>query len=221
MVAKQDNQGAKMTILRNEDNTILVVDDNPDNLRLIAGILNEHNYKVRLAPNGERALATTRKEAPGLILLDIMMPVMDGFQVCRQLKQDKETAGIPVIFISALDETIDKVKAFSLGGVDYITKPFKSEEVLARVRTHLTLRFLQLQMEKKNAELQKALDEIKVLRGFIPICASCKRIRNDKGYWEQIESYISSHSEAIFSHGCCDECARKLYPDIVDSMEDS
>lgn len=210
-----------MTISQNDNNTILVVDDNPDNLRLLAGILSEHHYKIRLAPNGERALATIRKEAPGLILLDIMMPVVDGFEVCRQLKQDKETAGIPIIFISALNETLEKIKAFSLGGVDYITKPFKSEEVLARVRTHLTLRFLQLELEQKNAELQKAMDEIKTLRGFIPICASCKKIRNDEGYWEQIESYISSRSEAIFSHGCCDECARKLYPDIVGGTEDS
>ena len=207
-------------LTKTEDNTILVVDDNPDNLRLLSGILSEHHYKIRLAPNGERALATVRKEAPGLILLDIMMPVLNGFEVCRQLKQDKETAGIPIIFISALNETIEKVKAFSLGGVDYITKPFKSEEVLARVNTHLTLRFLQLELEAKNAELQKAMDEIKTLRGFIPICASCKRIRNDEGYWEQIESYISNHSEAIFSHGCCDECMKKLYPEIVNKNED-
>ena len=205
-----------MTISQKENNTILVVDDNPDNLRLLASILSEHYYKVRLAPNGERALATIRKEAPGLILLDIMMPVVDGFEVCKRLKQDKKTAGIPIVFISALNETVEKVKAFSLGGVDYITKPFKSEEVLARVKTHLTLRFLQLELEEKNAELQKAMDEIKTLRGFIPICASCKRIRNDEGYWEQIESYISSHSDAKFSHGCCEECARKLYPELLD-----
>jgi DNA-binding response OmpR family regulator len=209
-----------MTASQNESNTILVVDDNPDNLRLLAGILSERNYKIRLAPNGERALATIRKEAPGLILLDIMMPVMDGFEVCKQLKQDKETAGIPIIFISALNETVEKVKAFSLGGVDYITKPFKSEEVLARVKTHLTLRYLQLELERKNAELQKAMDEIKTLQGFIPICASCKRIRNDEGYWEQIETYISNHSEAQFSHGCCDECAKKLYPELIEGNDD-
>ncbi len=204
-----------MTVSQSAGQTILVVDDNPDNLRLLSGILQEHGYRVRLVPNGERALATIRKEAPGLILLDIMMPVMDGFEVCRQLKAEKATAGIPIIFISALHETIDKVKAFSLGGVDYITKPFKSEEVIARVKTHLTLRFLQVEMEKKNAELQKALAEIKTLRGFIPICASCKKIRNDEGYWEQIESYISSRSDAQFSHGCCEECAKKLYQEII------
>lgn len=202
---------------RNEDNTILVVDDNPDNLRLLAGILSEHHYKIRLAPGGERALATIRKEAPDLVLLDIMMPHMNGFEVCRQLKAAQETAGIPVIFISALDETIDKVKAFSTGGVDYITKPFKSEEVLARVKTHLALRRLQRNLEKKNEQLRRALDEIRILRGILPICSSCKKIRNEDGYWEQIEIYIRDRSEVDFSHGICEECARKIYPEFTDS----
>ncbi len=202
---------------RNEDNTILVVDDNPDNLRLLAGILSEHHYKIRLAPGGERALATIRKEAPDLVLLDIMMPHMNGFEVCRQLKAAQETAGIPVIFISALDETIDKVKAFSTGGVDYITKPFKSEEVLARVKTHLALRRLQRSLEEKNEQLRRALDEIRILRGILPICSSCKKIRNEDGYWEQIEIYIRDRSEVDFSHGICEECARKIYPEFTNS----
>ena len=199
-----------------KDRCILVVDDNPDNLRLFTELLREHRYKVRLAPNGNRALATIRKEAPDLILLDIMMPGMDGFEVCRRLKADERTAAIPIIFISALYETNDKVNAFALGGVDYITKPFKAEEVLSRIDTHLTLSDLQRQLERKNAALQKALDEIKTLRGILPICAACKKIRNDDGYWQQIESYISEHSDAAFSHGICEECARELYPELYD-----
>lgn len=191
---------------------ILVVDDNPDNLRLLAEILSEHHYKVRLAPHGARALATIRKEAPDLILLDVMMPELDGFEVCRQLKADEQTAKIPVIFISALHETLDKVKAFTLGGVDYITKPFKAEEVLSRVKTHLSLSLLRRQLEKKNSELQKALDEIKILQGIIPICANCKNVRDDKGYWDRVEIYISKHSEAKFSHSICPNCAKTLYP---------
>ncbi len=196
------------------NSSILVIDDNPDNLRLLAGILEEQHYKVRLAPNGARALATIEKEAPDLVLLDIMMPDMDGYEVCRKLKENELTAGIPIIFISALHDMIDKVKAFSLGGVDFVTKPFNSEEILARIKTHLSLHFLQLQMEKKNSELQKALDEIKTLRGILPICSSCKNIRDDNGYWNQIESYIHDHSEAEFSHSLCPECANKLYPDL-------
>ena len=197
-----------------KDKSILVVDDNPDNLRLLSGLLKEHDYKVRLAPNGSRALSTIRKEAPDLVLLDVMMPEMDGFEVCRQLKADDQTAAIPIVFISALNETIDKVKAFTLGGVDYITKPFKVEEVLSRIKIHLTLRFLQRQLEKKNAELQKALDEIKILKGIIPICASCKQIRDDKGFWNQVETYISEHSEARFSHSICPTCVKELYPEL-------
>ena len=215
--------GSREDVFMTEDNknsSILIVDDTPENLRLLAIILSGRGYRVRPVSNGEHAMVSIRKEQPDLILLDIMMPDMDGYEVCRQLKSDKETASIPVIFISALYETIDKVKAFDQGGVDYITKPFKTEEVMARVKTHLTLRNLQLQMEKKNAELRKALDEIKVLRGFLPICASCKRIRNDKGYWEQLESYISNHSEATFSHGCCEKCAKKLYPELLDENKD-
>ncbi|MEJ2158778.1 MAG: response regulator [Desulfobacteraceae bacterium] len=176
------------------DNTILVVDDNPENLKLLHELLAEQNFNVRIASNGSRALSTISMEAPDLILLDIMMPEMDGFEVCRQLKENDETAKIPIIFISARYETIDKVKAFSIGGVDYITKPFEAEEVLARVKTHLTLRFLQLQLETEKYELQKALDEIKTLRGIIPICANCKKIRDDKGYWSQVETYISEQN---------------------------
>lgn len=187
-----------------KDASILVVDDNPDNLRLLAELLNEHHYKVRLARKGSRALATIRKEAPDLLLLDVMMPEMDGFEVCRQLKADEETADIPIIFISALHETIDKVKAFTLGGVDYVTKPFQPEELLARVNTHIRLK-------RTLTALEDALREIKTLRGLIPICASCKKIRDDNGYWNHIESYISAHSEAEFTHGYCPSCIEKLY----------
>ncbi len=193
--------------------SILVVDDNPDNLRLLTGLLNEHHYKVRVAPNGTRALATIRKEIPDLVLLDIMMPGMDGYEVCRRLKSAENTSSIPVIFISALDEMTKMTEAFSVGGVDYITKPFRSQEVLARIETHLKIRQLVVDLKMKNLQLQRALDEIKTLRGIIPICANCKNIRDDKGYWHQIEVYIRDHSEADFSHGICQDCLKILYPD--------
>jgi diguanylate cyclase (GGDEF)-like protein len=138
-----------------EDQSIVIVDDMPDNLRLLVGILRERGYKVRPAPSGIRALATVRKEPPELVLLDIMMPGMDGYEVCRQLKEDKLTRDIPVIFLSALNEVFDKVKAFKAGGVDYISKPFQVEEVLARVKTHLMLRVQQKALAAQNEELLK------------------------------------------------------------------
>lgn len=136
-----------------EEQSIVIVDDVPDNLRLLTGILKDRGYKVRPAPSGVRALATIRKESPALILLDIMMPDLDGYEVCRKLKSEQETKDIPIIFLSALNEVFDKVKAFKAGGVDFITKPFQSEEVLARVRTHLTIKAQQTALMRQNEEL--------------------------------------------------------------------
>ncbi len=112
--------------------SILVVDDTPDNLRLLSGILSAKGYKVRPVPNGKKALSAAKAKPPDLILLDIMMPGMDGYAVCEKMKADESTREIPIIFISALNEVPDKVKAFSQGGVDYIIKPFEAEEVIAR-----------------------------------------------------------------------------------------
>ncbi|MDY7016019.1 MAG: response regulator, partial [Cyanobacteriota bacterium] len=121
--------------------SILVVDDTPANLRLLVGMLTQRGYEARPAISGKLALSGARTMPPDLILLDIMMPEMDGYEVCAQLKTDERTREIPVIFISALDETVDKVRAFRVGGVDYISKPFRKEEVLARVESQLRLRF--------------------------------------------------------------------------------
>ncbi len=134
---------------------ILVVDDTHDNLRLLQNILAEQGYLVRPVSQGRRAIAAAISKPPDLILLDIMMPGMDGYAVCEALKADERTCDIPIIFISALNETFDKVKAFSLGGVDYITKPFQPEEVLARVNTHVTIRKLQQELEERNRELAR------------------------------------------------------------------
>jgi diguanylate cyclase (GGDEF)-like protein len=138
-----------------KEQSIVIVDDMPDNLRLLTGILKERGYKVRPAPSGTRAMATIHKEPPALILLDIMMPDMDGYEVCRQLKAEERTADIPIIFLSALNEVFDKVKAFKAGGIDFITKPFQVEEVLARVRAHLTIRAQQAALALKNEELER------------------------------------------------------------------
>ena len=136
---------------------ILVVDDTPANLRLLSQMLAEHGYLVRPVPDGLLALAATQAQPPDLILLDIRMPEMDGYEVCRRLKADPQTRDIPIIFISALGETEDKVKAFSVGGVDYITKPFQIEEVLARVEAHLSLRRLQQQLQDANRRFEEEL----------------------------------------------------------------
>lgn len=133
---------------------ILVIDDTPDNLHLLSTILTERGYKVRSVTKGVTGLRGAQAAPPDLILLDINMPQMNGYEVCQQLKAEPITQDIPVIFISALDDVLDKVKAFSVGGVDYITKPFQVEEVLARIETHLTLQQLRQQLQAQNVELQ-------------------------------------------------------------------
>lgn len=140
-----------------EKANILIVDDTPDNVRLLMDMLSERGYKVRPATSGAHALTTARLEPPDLILLDILMPDMDGYRVCAELKADERTRDIPVIFISALQQVFDKVKAFGFGAVDYITKPFEAEEVFARVRTHVTLRKLQQHLEEMVAARTTAL----------------------------------------------------------------
>jgi two-component system, sensor histidine kinase and response regulator len=133
---------------------ILIVDDMPNNLRLLSQMLSEQGYKVRKALNGNWALRAVQSMPPDLILLDIQMPDLDGYEVCRQIKANPKTQDIPVIFISALDEAMDKVLAFEVGGMDYITKPFQIQEVLARVNSHLNLQRLQQQLKAQNTQLQ-------------------------------------------------------------------
>ena len=138
---------------------ILVVDDNKSDLKLLSSILREAGYKVRPASDGELALRSVRARPPGLILLDIEMPGLDGYEVCRRLKDAKDTRDVPLIFISARTSPLDKVKAFDCGGVDYVSKPFDPDEVLARVATHLALRKAQKDIEEKNLQLQQEIAE--------------------------------------------------------------
>jgi two-component system sensor histidine kinase/response regulator len=136
---------------------ILIVDDTPENLRLLSNVLTERGYKVRSVINGAMALMGAKAAVPDLILLDINMPQMNGYEVCEALKADEQTCEIPVIFISALDEVLDKVKGFAVGGRDYITKPFQLEEVLARIENQLTIRNLQQQLQEQNRLLQQEI----------------------------------------------------------------
>ncbi|WP_446008889.1 response regulator [Candidatus Electrothrix sp.] len=185
-----------------EQDAILVVDDQPANLKVLLSFLQEHDYRVYMVDSGQRALDILPKIQPDLILLDVMMPGINGFEICRKIKEDKNQATLPIIFMTALDSVGDKMAGFAAGAVDYITKPFQQAEVLARINTHITLR-------KREKELEQALEEIKTLTGILPICSYCKQIRNDEGYWQQVEEYISEHSKAMFSHGVCPNCYKE------------
>ena len=152
----------------NEKGNILLVDDQPENLKLLSDLLEEQGYEVQQAINGVVALQAIAIACSDVILLDINMPELDGYTVCQKLKANPQTQDIPVIFISAFDQTWDKVKAFSVGGSDYITKPFKTVEVLARVENQLKVRRLQLQLQEKNRQLQQALQQLEKITGATP-----------------------------------------------------
>jgi len=285
-------------------------------------VLSDAGYKVRPASDGKAALRSVQAKLPALIIMDIMMPDLDGYEVCRILKAEEKTSSVPIIFISALGDELKKLRGFQVGGVDYITKPFYSEEVIARVRAHLNLRRAQFDLEETNAalvaeitlvndafcqmvgytkeeavgmswiqnilpedldrlkeyndqvlsnspelpdkcefhfyhkngelrqammsgsmmqgrrkmissfiditerkqaeaereklfiKLQEAFAEVRTLSGLLPICSSCKKIRDDQGYWNVLEAYLTKHSEAQFTHGICPDCMVKLYPEI-------
>ncbi|MEA3316612.1 MAG: hybrid sensor histidine kinase/response regulator [Bacteroidota bacterium] len=138
-----------------KDTTLLVVDDNVTNLKLLGNILKKEGYRLAFAKNGKDAITLSQKTKPDLILLDIMMPEMDGYEVCTKLKSDVQTAEIPVIFLTAKSETDDVVEGFNIGGVDYITKPFKKDELLVRINTHVELKKANEQIREQAVELKK------------------------------------------------------------------
>lgn len=191
--------------------TILVVDDTPANLVLLFTGLRNAGYKVLINERGDVALQTAAYVLPDLIILDVMMPGIDGFETCRRLKEDPRTRDIPVILMTALTDPIDEVTGLRAGAVDYITKPIHVEVVLARIKTHLTLRKLYRDLEHKNAALEEALATIKTLSGIIPICAWCgNKIRDEHDEWVSVATYLETHADITFSHTICPDCYRRL-----------
>jgi PleD family two-component response regulator len=199
--------------MEDKKQTILIVDDEPGNIEIVSETLGD-SYEILAATSGQEALQIAALQLPDMIILDIIMPVMSGYEVLRALKQNLSLKEIPVVFITALDKEDQETKGLTMGAVDYIPKPFNTTIVKLRVRTQLELKRQRDVLIQRNEELQKALAEIKTLSGLLPICASCKKIRDDQGYWTQLESYISKHSGAEFTHGCCPDCMKKLYPEL-------
>ncbi len=180
--------------------TILAVDDTPEHLELLARILEGDGYEPVLAASGLEALARIAQEKPDLILLDVLMPGVGGMEVCRRLKADPATREVPVIFLTCKSAAHDILAGFAAGAVDYVAKPFRFPELLARVRVHVDLR--------------RAKQEIRTLRGILPTCAHCKRIRDEQGAWHTLESFVTEHTEARFSHGICPDCIPVYFPDF-------
>lgn len=199
---------------------ILIIDDVPKNLQILAKMLNKKNYRVSIANSGGQALKMIDKVLPDLILLDILMPGMNGIEVCRTLKESPATREIPIIFLTARTRSEDIIAGLNAGAVDYVTKPFNLPELLARVETHLELKRRRDLEKKLIMQLQEAMAQVKKLSGLLPICCKCKKIRDNNGNWQELENYIQEHSEADFSHGLCPTCAQELYPGILEKYGD-
>jgi DNA-binding response OmpR family regulator len=196
---------------------ILIVDDRLENLFALEEILEEVDAEFIRALSGNEAVAETLRSNFALILMDVQMPDMDGFETVELIYKEKKNEHVPVIFISAIySDEYYKIKGIRAGGIDFITKPVNDEILLGKVRIFLKLHHQKVIIEKTNIELREALSEVKTLSGLLPICSSCKKIRDDKGYWSQIESYIKKHSMAEFTHSICPECAKKLYPELFE-----
>jgi len=205
----------------------LVVDNAADDRELIQAILTaEGQTEVLTAESAHdafRHLALVDHEsgnaAIDLVLMDIMMPDMDGISACRRIKAVERLREIPIIMLTGRTDAEGLQMAFAAGAIDYITKPLNSVELLARVASALAMKqeidvrkARERELVEKNRQLEQALKEVKVLRGFFPICVHCKKIRDDQGYWHTIEAYIKTHSEADFSHGLCPGCLDKHFP---------
>jgi DNA-binding response OmpR family regulator len=199
-----------------EKEKILIVEDEADYANMLQLRLTSVGYEVDALNDPLKAMDAVTSNLPDLILLDVNMPNLSGFDLCRQLKSREKTRDIPVIFLTARMATDDVVEGFNAGGVDYVTKPVNSQALLARVRTHIELKKARDKQAELIEQLQDSLAQIKQLKGFIPICAHCKKIRNDEGFWQKVEVYIEKHSDATFSHGICPECIEKYYPGLGD-----
>jgi len=197
---------------------VLIVDDVPKNIQVVAGVLSQSQIRMAVAQNASQAFEILERISPDLILLDVMLPDINGFEICRRLKESPVHRDIPVIFLTAKVDPQDLIQGFEAGAIDYVLKPFNPLELRARVQTQLELKRARDAEKELITQLQHALEQVKLLSGMIPMCSSCKQIRDDAGYWKQVEEYIESRSEALFSHGICPECVRRLYPDIAEEI---
>ncbi len=199
--------------------SILVTDDDPDILFATARVLRSAGYTVYEADTGEGCIHMVREKAPDLVLLDVMLPGMDGFAVCRRIKTDPELCSTYVMLISGSKTgSDDQSGGLEIGADGYMTRPIANRELLARVQAMVRIITAERERDQLIEKLQKALAEIKTLSALLPICANCKKIRDDNGYWEQIETYISDHSNTLFSHSICPECMKILYGDLADEI---
>lgn len=198
----------------NSDIRILVVDDDPDILFATVRILKKEDFEVIGADTGNQCLEKVENDHPDLILLDVELPDILGTEVCKRLKGNPDHQKKHIMMLSGNRRSSDdQADGLDSGADGYIARPVSSRELVSRVNSIVRLIRAEREVDSYILELEQAAKKIKVLSGIIPICMHCKEIRDDKGYWNQLEKYIAEHSDTQFSHGICDKCLEKHYPD--------
>ena len=201
--------------IKNQDIKVLVVDDDPDILFATSRVLKKAGYQTFTADSGKMAMEAVRTIVPDLILMDVVMPDAEGPELCRRIKDDPNFRGIYVLLTSGTRvESEEQAEGLDSGADGYIARPLSNRELLARMDSLVRILRAERERDQLITELKKAISEIKRLSGLLPICSHCKKIRDDTGYWSQIESYIREHSDAEFSHGICPDCAKIHYPEF-------
>jgi phosphoserine phosphatase RsbU/P len=200
---------------------ILIAEDDRTSRNLLSMVLTKCGHEVAETVDGAAAWEVLqRPDAPRLVVLDWMMPEMDGPEVVRRVRAVETDQPPYIIMLTAKGTKADIIAGLEAGANDYVAKPFDAGELRARVEVGCRLVETQTALAEKVEELRQALEHIKTLRGIVPICASCKKIRDDQGFWKQVEVYVRDHTEAEFSHGICPDCIRKLYPDFAEDEDE-
>ena len=198
---------------------ILIAEDDPVSNEMLGFLLRQWGYEVVSTRNGAEAWAAMQASgAPSLAVLDWQMPELDGVEVCRRVRLRAELKHAYLLILTSMSRPDEIVTGLEAGANDYIIKPFKAPELRARLSVGARVVELQLELADRVAELEKALSEVKQLRGILPICAYCKKIRDDQNYWQQVESYFTAHTDARFSHSFCPDCYEKIIKPQLDGL---
>jgi len=199
---------------------ILIAEDDATSRIVLATVLTKDGYDVTATDDGGAAWEVLKKpDAPRLAILDLMMPGIDGMDLVRRVRAIPSVAPPYLIIVSTRSEKADVISALDAGANDYLTKPFDPGELRARIEVGRRMIEMRFELNEKVDELKQALAEVRTLKGIVPICANCKNVRDDQGYWNRVESYLNEHTEADFTHAVCPDCMKRLYPQFKDDND--
>ena len=194
---------------------ILIADDDLLSRKMLAGVLADWGHEIIVATDGTEAWRLLQEQVPALAILDWKMPGIDGFELCRRVRQLPTSTPTYLILLTSRTAKADIVAGLQAGANDYVIKPFDQDELRARVQVGRLVTELQAGLAARVRELEATLAQVKQLQGLLPICSYCKKVRDDKNYWQQVDSYVSDHSEVRFSHGICPDCwVGKVVPEL-------